>query len=113
MKSSNARRNRRRGGTALEMALFMPWFVFLFVGAFDWGFYAHALISTESAARVATLFASGSSTNASNTTYVCTLVLEELKVASNVSSSSTCTSLPVVVTVTQPNGPDSQPTAQV
>jgi hypothetical protein len=40
------------GGSALEFALLMPWYVFLFVGAFDWGFLAHALISTESAARV-------------------------------------------------------------
>ena len=42
-----ARRDRRRrGGSVLEMAMLMPWYVFLFVGAFDWGYYAHALIST-------------------------------------------------------------------
>jgi hypothetical protein len=40
------RERRRRGGSVLEMARLMRWYVLLSVGAFDWGYYAHALIST-------------------------------------------------------------------
>jgi len=48
------------------MALLLPWYFFLFVGTFDWGFYAHALISTEAAARTAVLYTSQSSATASD-----------------------------------------------
>ena len=51
-------RKNRRGGSALELAFFLPWYIFLFIGAFDWGFYAHALISAENAVRVAVLYTS-------------------------------------------------------
>jgi hypothetical protein len=44
-------RKRCRGGSVLEGALFLPWFIFLFIGALDWGFYAHALISTHGRTR--------------------------------------------------------------
>ena len=78
------------------MALVMPWFVFLFVGAYDWGFYAHALISTESAARVAALYASSGPASGSQ---ACTYALEELRIVANVGTSlTTCGSLPVIVT---------------
>ena len=40
------RRERRRRGGVLEMAMLMRRYVLLSVGAFDWGYYAHALIST-------------------------------------------------------------------
>jgi len=39
----------------VEFAMFLPWYLLLFIGAFDWGFFAHGLISTESAARVGAL----------------------------------------------------------
>lgn len=112
------RRNSRHGGSALEMALLMPWYVFLFVGAFDWGFYAHALISTESAARVAALYASGSTTTATDATTACNYAMEELKVAANIGTSITCpsTSLPLIVTATAPgaaNCPGGQACTQV
>ena len=86
----------RRGGSVLEMALLMPWFVFLFVGAYDWGFYAHALISTESAARVAALYLASGPASSSQ---ACTYALEELRIVANVGSSvTTCSALPVIVT---------------
>lgn len=72
------------------MALLMPWYIFLFVGAFDWGYYAHALISTESAARVAAQYASTDQTTAADSTGVCTFALEELRIVPNVGSSTTC-----------------------
>ena len=85
-----SRRTKCRGGSALEMALFMPWMIFLFVGAFDWGYYAHALISTENAARVAGMFASTDATNATDSTNVCLFALEELRIVPNISSTTTC-----------------------
>ncbi len=76
----------------------MPWLVFLFVGAFDWGNYAHALISTEAAARTAAVYASATKTTAVDSSTVCTLALEELRIVANVGSSiTTCTSAPVTV----------------
>jgi len=84
------------------MAMLMPWYIFLFVGAFDWGFFSHALISTASAARVVALYSSQSAayaaTNSTNTTNACTLALEELRYADNdLSTLTTCTALPVIV----------------
>ena len=81
------------------MALLLPWYMFLFVGAFDWGYYAHALISTESAARVAGTYAATSQTTAADTAGVCTFTLEELRVVPNIGSSNTCgAGTPVAVT---------------
>lgn len=109
----SARRDRRRGGSALEMALLLPWYMFLFVGAFDWGFYAHALISTENAARVAALYTSTSSSSAADSTTACTLALEEMKISVNLAGVSTCTALPLTVSATSVTGADGQPASQV
>lgn len=85
------------------MALMMPWYLFFFIGTYDWGYYAHALISTESAARVAALYTSQSSAKASDQATACILANEELRVISNVSNTGTptCASSPVVVTAVQ------------
>jgi Flp pilus assembly protein TadG len=95
-----ARRTRCRGGSALELALFLPWMIFLFVGAFDWGYYAHALISTENAARVAGQYASNTSVTATDTAGVCLFALEELRIVPNITSTTTCgtTGSPVTIT---------------
>jgi Flp pilus assembly protein TadG len=97
------RRSSQRGGSALEMALMLPWYLFLFVGTYDWGFYAHALISTESAARVAAEYTSQSSAQASNQATACIFVSEELRIMNNVSANGTptCTANPVIVTAAQ------------
>src|SRR5690348_3763138 len=50
------RRGREGGHAVLEAAFLMPWLIFLFIGAFDMGFYSYALICTENAARVATMY---------------------------------------------------------
>ncbi len=112
------KKSKRHGGSALEMALLLPWYLFLFVGAFDWGFYAHALISTESAARVAVLYASTSSTTAADSTGVCNYALEELRISANVGTTVTCpsSSLPLITTtqlVTGASSADGQNAAQV
>ena len=57
-------KSRERGHSILEVALFLPWLFFLFFGVLDAGFYAYAFISTASAARVAALYTSSSSTRA-------------------------------------------------
>jgi hypothetical protein len=89
------------------MAFMLPWIVFLFVGAFDWGFYAHALISTESAVRVAALYGSNAASGKVSSTAACTLVLDELKIVSNVTNLTSCTgtlsaSQPVILSATCP-----------
>ena len=117
MRKSN--RNRRRGGSVLEMSFFLPWFVFLFVGAFDWGYYAHALISVQAAARAVALYSSQDSSktvaNSSNDINTCRYAIEELRIAPNITSTTTCTTLPVIVSYRMVSGPDSadgQPAAE-
>lgn len=99
----------------------MPWLIFLFIGAMDWGFYAYALISTEAAARVACLYASTSTTTASDGTTVCTYALEQLRKMPNVgtaltscgSGTAVSSTAPVGISVSTVLGPDSQNAAQV
>ena len=40
------------GNSVVEVALMAPWIFFLFVGVFDFGFYAYAGICMENAARI-------------------------------------------------------------
>jgi Flp pilus assembly protein TadG len=112
----NKRRKRQRGGSALEMALMLPWYLFLFVGTFDWGCYAHALISTENAARVAALYTSQSAAKAADQADACILANEELRISPNIANSGTptCNASPIVVTaVSVANGADNLPASQV
>ena len=109
------RRTARRGGSAVEFALVAPWYIFLFVGVFDWGYYSHALISTENAARVAVLYTSSDSSHAADSTGACQYALRELKAEVNLAGAIVCpaTSLPAIVTATEVTGPDGQPASQV
>jgi len=114
----NLRRKSRRGGSAFEMALLMPWYVYFFVGALDWGFFSHALISTASAARTVALYASTdanhTATTTTNTTNTCNLALEELRFANNDGSGlTTCTALPVILSYSAVTGTDGQPATSV
>jgi Flp pilus assembly protein TadG len=111
----NNRRKRQRGGSALEMALLLPWYFFLFVGTFDWGFYAHALISTEAAARTAVLYTSQSAATASDQADACIMANEEMRIVPNISNSdaTTCNASPLVVTAAATNGPDNAAASQV
>jgi Flp pilus assembly protein TadG len=79
-------RSRRSGHSVLEFAFFLPFLLFLFVGAFDWGFYSWALISTENAARVAALYTSGSSTTAADSAGACNIATAEMADAPNVAA---------------------------
>ena len=111
------RRNRRRGGSALEMAFLLPWYIFLYIGAFDWGYYSRALISTENAARTAAMYTSQNAEYTAvtswNTTAVCNYALEELRVTPNISSTQGCTALPVITSYGPVIGADGQPATEV
>jgi len=86
----------------------MPWYLFFFIGAFDWGYYAHALISVENAARVAVLYTSQSSGKAADSDKACKYALAELKVVANLPSTvTTCGALPLIVTAAKKTGADS------
>lgn len=97
----------------LEMAILGPWVFLLFIGALDWGFYASALISVQSAAHSAVSYTSTSTTTATNTDAACQIVLAEIRKLPNVGSgTTTCGSNPVV-TAESWTGPDTQPGAKV
>jgi len=83
--------------------LLVPWLVFAFVAAFNFGIFAYALISTQNAARAAAMYASQSLAVAQSGTIVsqiCPYVLGELGDAPGMSGVATCTSTPVTATVT-------------
>lgn len=95
---------RQSGQAVVEVTLLVPWLVFAFVAAFNFGIFAYALISTQNAARSGAMYASQSLTVAQSgtiVTQVCTYVLGELGDAPGVGSGvTTCTGAPVAVTVT-------------
>ncbi len=100
----------------------MPWYLFLFVAAYDFGFYCYGLIATQNAARVAAMYCSGSTSLATNcnvivspatTSAACNYALGALQNLPNVGA--TCSS-PVVVSASMVSGtssPDGADAAQV
>lgn len=98
----------------VEFALLMPWYVFLFVGAYDFAFCAYSVVATESAARIAAMYCSGSTSLASNcSTAACTYALYQLRNMPNVGSSMSSCSSPLTVSTSMVTGPDSTDAAQV
>ena len=94
--------------------MLLPWVLFLFVGAFDLGFYNYALISTQNAARVAAWYTSQTPTTSTDSATACTYALAELSAMPNVGTSvTTCGASPVVVTATQVTGVDGGIATQV
>jgi hypothetical protein len=91
----------RKGHAVVEAALLLPCLVFLFVGAFDMGFYWYALIGVENAARIAVEYTATSSLTASDSASACTLALNELTRVLDVNGVSSCGSLPLKVNATQ------------
>jgi len=97
------RRKRISGQAVVEVTLLVPWLVLSFVAAFNFGMFAYAMISAESAARSAAMYASQSLTVAQSGTIVsqvCPYVLGELGDAPGARQLATCTSSPVTVSVT-------------
>lgn len=103
----------------MEMALLSPWFIFLFVGALDWGFYAYSLITVETAARTAAAYivsqnnpslVAGTVTSAN----ACTYALPELSTLINIGSTvTTCDATPLVVSASQITSVDGNQAVQV
>lgn len=105
---------RERGSAFIEFVLLFPILFFLFIGAFDAGFFCYTLISVESAARVAALYTSGSSATSANSSGACTYVLGELQTMPNTSLlPSGCSASPLQVTAQSLTGPDGQPASKV
>lgn len=109
----------RKGNSLIEFSLLMPWYFFLFVGAYDFGFYGYSLIALEDGVRVAALNASQSTAAASAgnaSTTACTYVLHSLVNLPNVSG-VTCPSSSSPLSVTETygatSGPDGGPMATV
>lgn len=107
-----ARSTRKvRGSAVIEMALIAPWFLFLFIGVFDLGFYYHQLIAVENAARIAAEYTSSGTSLAADQAGACTKVRAELGNLPGVSGLANCNSLPLKVTATSGAGLGSLGTA--
>ena len=104
---------RKRGHAVLEAALLTPWLIFLFVGAFDMGFYAYALISVENAVRVAAEYTASSTAASTDSNTACALILKELGSIPNMNGVTGCGSLPLVVNLTTVTLADGSPASQV
>jgi Flp pilus assembly protein TadG len=96
----------------VELALLSPWIIFLFIGAFDCGFYAYSLVTLEAAARSAAVWNSTHSTP-TDADKACEIVRKEMQSLVNMGGVTTCGGSPVSVTATQVAGPDNQNAAQV
>ena len=107
------RRRSSRGHAVVEVALLSPWIFFLFMGTFDLGFYTHALIATQNAARAAASYTSRSAATAADSTGACKYALAELKAMGNVRGLSSCGSSPLVVTASSVTGVDGSPASSV
>jgi Flp pilus assembly protein TadG len=98
--SNQANRNQKRRGTnIIEFALLAPWYIFLFVGAIDYGFYSYGLVAAQNAARISAMYCSASSATCSSSTVACGYALDQLRGMPNVGTAlSTCSASPLVVT---------------
>jgi hypothetical protein len=90
----------------VEFSLLLPWYVFLFIGAIDYGFYSYSLIATQNAARIAAMYCSGSSTAAIDSDTAWSYAADQLRKMPNVGSSLSTNAAPLVVTANAVTGPD-------
>ena len=106
----------KAGNSLIEFSLIMPWYVFLFIGTYDFGLYGYSLIALEDGVRVAAVNASQNSTLAASSATACTYVVGSLKNLPNIGTSVTsCTASPLVVSATYgpATGPDGGPETTV
>lgn len=105
---------RQRGHAVMELALFSPVMIFLFIGALDLGFYCYALVCTESAARVAAEATAASSALSASSSTACTAALGVMSNLPNYSSlPSTCNAVPLKVTASSVTASDGSAASQV
>ncbi len=97
----------RRGNNLIEFTFLVPWYIFLFAGAYDMGIYSYALIGVQSAARVGALVCSTSSSTCTSASIPCGYALDSLRGLPNVGSGTTvCNGSPVTVSASYVTGPD-------
>jgi hypothetical protein len=97
----------------LELALLSPWIIFLFIGCFDWGFYAYSLITMEAATRNATSWNANHNAPA-DADMACKIVTKDMQTLINMGGVTTCGGTsPVSVSAALVTGPDSENAAQV
>jgi Flp pilus assembly protein TadG len=94
----------RRGSNLIEFALIVPWYVLMFIGSYDLGLYSYALITVESAARVAANHCA-TSVAAVSDGVACTLVIDQLKYLP-AAAPTVCTGNPLTVTASAVTGPE-------
>src|SRR5215831_14026380 len=109
-----ARPRKSRGAAMMELALFSPWIIFLFVGTLDWGFYAYSLITLETATRSAASWNANHSAP-TDSDKACEIVTNEMQTLVNMDGTNTCGgSSKVSVAATKvDSGPDGATAAQV
>src|SRR5260370_18303936 len=107
------RKRRERGSALVELTLICPWFLFLFVGTVDMGFFTYSLITVENAARIAAEYTSQNSTQAADQGTACTLVRAEVAALPGVSGVADCSDSTLTVTAAGVTGPGSNPAASV
>jgi Flp pilus assembly protein TadG len=107
-------RGNKTGSSAVEFAFLVPWFIFLFVGVLDMGFYNYALITAQSAARTAVLFTSSSSSASTQTDLACSYVYDQLTSNINLTGATTCSGTsPISLTTSVALGPDNNQASTV
>jgi Flp pilus assembly protein TadG len=100
-RSAKRQKNHVKGHAVIEAALLVPMLIFLFVGAFDMGFYCYDMISVENAVRIAAEYTATSTYTAADSSKACTIALNELASIPNVSGLNSCGSLPLKVSASQ------------
>jgi Flp pilus assembly protein TadG len=108
-----SRRRGQRGHAVIEVVLLSPWIFFLFVGTLNMGFYTHALIATQNAARAGAAYTSRNTALAANSDAACRYARDELKAMSNARTLTSCGASPLVVTATAVTGADGRPASSV
>jgi len=97
LQTSIKNKRREQGGAIVEVALLAPWIFFLFVGVFDFGFYAYGIICTQNAARAAAT-QTASSVGVQSASIACDAAWNELRGLPNIAGATKdCTTLPVIV----------------
>ena len=88
----------------IEFCFLLPWYMFLFIGTFDFGFYSYSLIATANAARVSAIYCAASTTTCASNTYACTnYAIGQLRYLPNIGSAvTTCNASPLTLTITYP-----------
>jgi Flp pilus assembly protein TadG len=104
----------RKGSSIVEFAFIIPWFLFLFCGVIDLGFFNYALVTAQSAARTAALYTSSNTSTVADAATACTYVLDQMTSNINLSSATTCNGTsPITLTATSTTGPDGNPSSTV